>query len=431
MGVVFGLDVTSAQDVTFSVLGEKIEIVKIPLEYLPEMNNIGKEGTGEGAEIFNDYENNTALGRYSHAEGRSTFASGDYSHAEGQYTTAKESSHAEGYGAQAYGWVSHAEGYYTYANGSNSHAEGYYTNANSQYQHVQGKYNIEDSANKYAHIVGNGTRSSRKNAHTLDWNGLGWFAGGLKVGGTGQDDVNAVEVALKTDIPSTEGLATESYVDEKIAAIPTPDVSGQIEASVAALVDSAPETLNTLNELANALGDDPNFATTITTQLGTLSKQITEPKDSIAFIDQINGYTYIACMRNGNFVTYCGVKSIEVTTMPTKTEYVAGEYFDPAGMIIVATAYDGTTREINDYVYPTAYLAEGTTSIDISYADGGISYNTTISITVTPFDPAVVLVDFEYTANEDGTYTLTKWKGTYNGEASTELIVPNNGLIIV
>jgi hypothetical protein len=38
--------------------------------------------------------------------------------------------------------------------------------------------------------------------------------------------------------------------------------------AVSALVDSAPGTLNTLNELAAALGDDPNFATTITTAIG-------------------------------------------------------------------------------------------------------------------------------------------------------------------
>ena len=35
-------------------------------------------------------------------------------------------------------------------------------------------------------------------------------------------------IARKSDIPSTAGLATESYVDNKISAIPTPDVSGQI-----------------------------------------------------------------------------------------------------------------------------------------------------------------------------------------------------------
>lgn len=56
-----------------------------------------------------------------------------------------------------------------------------------------------------------------------------------------------------TVIPSIDGLATETYVDNKVAG----------------LVDSAPGTLDTLNELAAALGDDPNFATTVANQIGT------------------------------------------------------------------------------------------------------------------------------------------------------------------
>jgi microcystin-dependent protein len=40
------------------------------------------------------------------------------------------------------------------------------------------------------------------------------------------------------------------------------------DAAVAALVDSAPATLNTLDELALALGDDANFATTTATAIG-------------------------------------------------------------------------------------------------------------------------------------------------------------------
>lgn len=41
------------------------------------------------------------------------------------------------------------------------------------------------------------------------------------------------------------------------------DAAGTAAAAVAALVDSSPALLDTLNELAAALGDDPNFATTI------------------------------------------------------------------------------------------------------------------------------------------------------------------------
>ena len=40
-----------------------------------------------------------------------------------------------------------------------------------------------------------------------------------------------------------------------------------VDSKVAELVDTAPEVLNTLNELAAALGDDANFAATVATQL--------------------------------------------------------------------------------------------------------------------------------------------------------------------
>lgn len=43
----------------------------------------------------------------------------------------------------------------------------------------------------------------------------------------------------------------------------------QVKRLISALVNSAPETLDTLEELANALGNDPNFATTVTKLIGT------------------------------------------------------------------------------------------------------------------------------------------------------------------
>lgn len=45
-------------------------------------------------------------------------------------------------------------------------------------------------------------------------------------------------------------------------------VTTKINNAVAALVDSSPTTLDTLNELAAALGDDPNFATSTATAIG-------------------------------------------------------------------------------------------------------------------------------------------------------------------
>jgi hypothetical protein len=76
------------------------------------------------------------------------------------------------------------------------------------------------------------------------------------------------------NVPETDlsSYATTQYVDDEIAAIPAPDFTGYatetyVDDAVANLVDSSPAALDTLNELAAALGDDENFASTVTTAL--------------------------------------------------------------------------------------------------------------------------------------------------------------------
>ena len=79
------------------------------------------------------------------------------------------------------------------------------------------------------------------------------------------------------DQSELDAVATaNAYTDAEIAAIPAPDYTGlatetyadtAATTAAAAIVDSSPATLDTLNELAAALGDDPNFATTVTNQI--------------------------------------------------------------------------------------------------------------------------------------------------------------------
>lgn len=52
-------------------------------------------------------------------------------------------------------------------------------------------------------------------------------------------------------------------------------VDARAQAIVNTVIDAAPGTLDTLNELAAALGDDPNFATTITNAIGTKTGKFT------------------------------------------------------------------------------------------------------------------------------------------------------------
>ena len=54
-----------------------------------------------------------------------------------------------------------------------------------------------------------------------------------------------------------------------------------VKVEVAALVGSSPTTLDTLNELAEALGDDPNFAATMATELGNKAIKPTNEAEAL------------------------------------------------------------------------------------------------------------------------------------------------------
>lgn len=86
---------------------------------------------------------------------------------------------------------------------------------------------------------------------------------------------------IKDKVVTVEALAavhsyTKDYVNTKVAD----------------MVDSAPETLNTLNELAAALGDDPNFATTVATQIGNLEDKVGNESVSSQIDTAIKNYDF-------------------------------------------------------------------------------------------------------------------------------------------
>lgn len=84
------------------------------------------------------------------------------------------------------------------------------------------------------------------------------------------------------------------------------------------------------------------------------------------------------------------VESIEITTPPAKTEYMAGEDFDPTGMVVTAHYTDGTTADLSRDKYVIFYgdqLTQGQTDVTIQYNDGSGSSNikTYQAITVKPY----------------------------------------------
>lgn len=409
----------------------------------------GQGTTAGGNSSHAEGNSSTASGSTSHAEGSNAVASGDSSHAEGSFTTASgRGSHAEGYFTTAKGNYSHTGGERTIVKGSRGTAIGKYnldpdsdentlvTQSNTPHSfyssstytttYTQPTISVEDGTvtctntsslkpdqfqigmyvinniidepgyfkilstpsssgyychanvdsylikirrsilSTYAFSVGNGTTEYRRsNAHTLDWSGNAWYQGDVYVGstsGTNKDN-------------GSKKLASEEYV----------------ETAVANLVDSSPDALNTLNELAAALGDDPNFATTVTGQIGkkvdktttvngkALSSNITLSASDVGAdasgtantaLASAKAYTDALNIKNG---TANGSIIANHYERPEGEDYLEGENSFAEGMLTEATGIASHAEGYKTIANGLYSHAEGSNTIangSLSHAEG-------------------------------------------------------------
>lgn len=94
--------------------------------------------------------------------------------------------------------------------------------------------------------------------------------------------IEEVKAALETYMSATDTKVSE--LEEKIGNVPTKvsefendanyQSASQVDARIQEVVAAAPEALDTLKELADALGNDPDFAGTVTTELAKKANSI-------------------------------------------------------------------------------------------------------------------------------------------------------------
>lgn len=181
-------------------------------------------------------------------------------------------------------------------------------------------------------------------------------------------------------IPSTEGLATETYVQNKIAEV----------------VNSAPGTLDTLNELAQALNNDPNFATTMATELGKKANtaNLSTVATSGSYNDLSNKPT-IPSVGNGTLTiqkngTSVGTFTANATTdktiniiVPTKVseltdDVVKGKYLSLTGGTMTGNI-NINNKTITNLKTPTA----DTEAANKKYVDDQIAANSSSTTIIT------------------------------------------------
>ncbi len=154
-------------------------------------------------------------------------------------------------------------------------------------------------------------------------------------------------------------------------------VATKINNAVAALVDASPTTLDTLNELAAALGDDPNFATTVANNIAT---KVTKNADIVA--------------GTGTKVTYDAKGLVTSSTTPTT---LAG--------YSIGDAY--TKTEVNNSLALKVDDSE-IASVNLFRADKYLSAQTVANMS---YDGNGKLSKVQYTNATDVDYEVL----TYNG----------------
>ena len=230
--------------------------------------------------------------------------------------------------------------------------------------------------------------------------------GDLDILGAWQGFDSALDASLssKTTNNLTEGSTNLYYTDARVGTYLTNNsfaTQTYVTTALANLVDSAPSTLDTLNELAAALGDDENFATTVTTSLGNKLNisDFDSTFDTRLALKSTSDLT--EGLTNLYFTTDRARESISVSgDLSYNSETGVISYVTPplgdvlpdqtgnAGRYLTTDGVNASWGAISGAINATSAVVEADT-----YTGDGIEVNFTLSQTVTNEDYVIVTIN--------------------------------------
>lgn len=273
----------------------------------------------------------------------------------------------------------------------------------------------------------------------------------------------------KPSIPSIEGLATETYVNEQIATIPTPDVSGQIGAhniatdshsdireTIAANTSAielltngvSAEEVDGVNDLIQYVKDHGGEVTGMKADIKANADAIAAIKDSEwldSFADVEANY-YDKTWMQDNYYTGAEINEMFSSAEDAITEYV-DEQFDKAKIIVVTCTEsgDGITGTASMNSIEIAVAVQNGNDVCLIFNNFGLRLvgaigDKVLFATVTSFsinddgsDPAYVYAEIVIDVNGKYTMSLTPL-ATYEdlqsaADSSTQAILDINNAI--
>ena len=154
-------------------------------------------------------------------------------------------------------------------------------------------------------------------------------------------------------------IATKTYADNAATT------------AVANVIDTAPSTLNTLNELAAALGNDVNFATTITTSIGTKLNSSAVSAFGLTLVDDADAATARTTLGLGNVTNE---SKVTMFSSPTFTGTVSGVTATHVGLGNVTNESKATMFSSPTFtgtaVLPSTTSIGDVSSTELGYLDG-------------------------------------------------------------
>lgn len=246
--------------------------------------------------------------------------------------------------------------------------------------------------------------------------------------------VAAANGTLSSQTASTTNIAEGTnlyYTDARVAtylSTNTYATQSYVTTAVSNLVDAAPGTLDTLNELAAALGDDPNFATTVATSIGTKQAQL----NGTGFV-KVSGTT--VSYDNSTYLTTSSASSTYVPYTGATSDLVLGANNFSSKRVSVLKSSDGFGGFTSNYLFlqtgssTTSVGTDGisllskpnTRALVINYDIGGTNYGATLDASLLTNSRT-----FEF-PNASGVLALTSNLSAYLPLAGGTLTGPLNG----